>query len=278
MQISSKNNHSGLTSDSGANFTADDSTAADNTTALISKDTKNSKPIFYVLHGWTQSPDVRQKWQPLIDKLTAAGYQVEFLKLPGLQSELEEVWQLEDYRSWLLEQIKNKESVVLVGHSFGGQLAAFTAAEQPSNLKSLVLIGPAGKIDRSILKMIKRFVFKTAAKTGRLILGKGKLAALAQKYLYKFAREKDYYQASAHLKETMTNVLAAEIIDQLAQIQVPTLIIWGEQDKFTPFKHAQIFHQKIKQSRLEPIKQSGHSPHYYQPDLIGDKILQFVEK
>lgn len=274
-----------MNSSLGDNFVAADNTAdkqaeniAENDAEATSENIHHSQPVFYVLHGWSLRPDVKQKWQPLINKLTAAGYQVEFLKLPGLQTELEEVWQLEDYRSWLLDQIENKESVVLVGHSFGGQLAAFTAAQQPQNLKKLILIGPAGKIDRSVLKMIKRFIFKIAAKAGRLILGKGKLAALGQRYLYKAAREKDYYQASANLKKTMVNVISTEIIDQLARIQVPVLIIWGKQDKYTPFKHAQIFHQEIKQSRLEPIKQAGHSPHYYQPDLIGDEILRFVEE
>lgn len=234
-------------------------------------------PEIFIVHGWSLRQDIQQQWQPVIDRLSRAGYIVKFLKLPGLQTKLDEAWYLNDYRDWVLSQIKGSRPAVLIGHSFGGQIAAAAAAQKPDSLEHLILIAPAGMIAKSLPKTIKRSVFKAIAKAGNLVFGKGKSAEIGRKVLYKLARETDYHRASPNLKKTMINALKTEITDQLPNIQVPTLLIWGENDRYTPFKHAKIFQQKIRGSQLEKMEQAGHFPYRCQPDLVADKILQFLK-
>jgi pimeloyl-ACP methyl ester carboxylesterase len=255
---------------------------------------KTPKATILALHGWTQRADTKTKWQPLLDNLAAAGFAVKFLQLPGLKTQLDRPWHLEDYCQWLLQAMAAYESVILIGHSFGGQIAAAVAATRPNNLQQLVLIDPAGMRDRSWIKQLKRTVFRAAAKLGKGILNlvgsvssgqqgsavanddRGSWEKAARFWLYKLAGEQDYYQASPVLKQTMINVLSKEITERLKQIQVPSLIIWGEQDRTTPLKHAQIFKQKIRHSRLAVIKQAGHNPHYFYPGKTAHIILEFL--
>ncbi len=242
--------------------------------------TKNDgtiRPNIFIVHGWSLRQDIQQQWRPLMNELTRAGYCVSFLKLPGLQTQLNEVWNLSDYRDWVLDQIESQQPAVLIGHSFGGQIAVTAAAQKPANLQHLILIAPAGMIAKSLPKNIKRSLFKMIAKIGNFVLGKGQIAELARKVLYKLAGETDYYQASPKLKKTMVNALNTEIVDQLPKIQVPTLLIWGKDDRFTPYKHAKIFQHKIKNSQLIELKQVGHFPYRDQPDLVAKKILQFLK-
>ncbi len=256
---------------------------------------KTSESTILVLHGWTQSADTKDKWQPLIDNLAAAGFAVKFLQLPGLKSSLEKPWHLADYCQWLLQEMTAYKSVVLIGHSFGGQIAAAVAAAQPNNLQQLILIDPAGIRDRSWIKQLKRTVFKAAAKLGSGILNLfasvssskrgraarsdddlGRWKKAGRFWLYRLAREQDYYQASPVLKQTMINILSEEITERLKQVQVPSLIIWGERDRATPLKHAQVFQQEIRHSRLAVIKQAGHNPHYFHPKKVAQIILDFL--
>jgi pimeloyl-ACP methyl ester carboxylesterase len=254
---------------------------------------KTSEPTILALHGWTQRADTKTKWQPLLDNLAAAGFTVKFLQLPGLKTSLDKPWHLDDYCQWLLQEMAAYESIILIGHSFGGQIAAAVAATRPNNLQQLVLIDPAGMRDRSWIKQLKRTVFRAAAKLGKSILNLVGSVSSGQKgsavesdlrnwkktarfWLYRLAGEQDYYQASPVLKQTMVNVLSEEITERLKQVQVPSLIIWGEQDRATPLKHAQIFKQKIRHSRLAVIKQAGHNPHYFYPRKTAHIILEFL--
>ena len=75
-----------------------------------------------ILHGWTYSLD---KWEKFKDLLQNEGFQTIFLKIPGLTAKSGEVWNLDKYSNWLGSQLsKEKDKVVLLGHSNGGRIAS----------------------------------------------------------------------------------------------------------------------------------------------------------
>ena len=230
---------------------------------------------FLIVHGWSLDSTMKGRWQPLIKLLQAAGHQVEYLDLPGFDKPLDVSWDLNAYARWLNQKIAQTKNCFVIGHSFGGQIACRAAATHPKNLLGVVLIGPAGIIDRSWTKQLKRGMFKTMAKVGQLLPFHQSKKVL-KNLLYKVAREQDYHQAPAVLKKTMSNVLQDEVIQDLPNIEVPVLILWGEADSFTPVKHASIFQQGIKHSQLIKIPQEGHRPYFTQPQLVVTHINQFL--
>ena len=58
--------------------------------------------------------------------------------------------------------------------------------------------------------------------------------------------------------------------------EMPTLIVWGEQDPLIPVRHAREAHEVIRGSRLEVFAGAGHFPHRDDPARFAEVLLDFV--
>lgn len=219
-----------------------------------------------ILHGWTYSIE---KWSPFIKALKDKGFNPELLTIPGLTEKLESVWNINNYVEWLLKKIK-KEKVILLGHSNGGRILLSFAIKYPEKVKHLILIDSAGIYHNELPIRLKRFVFKTIANIGRRITKSESL----RKTLYKLSRESDYEKASPIVKQTMVNLITFDISSFLSKVKIPTLIIWGGQDKATPLSDGKLMHKLIKGSKLFIIKSARHSPQFTHVDEITQTILK----
>jgi pimeloyl-ACP methyl ester carboxylesterase len=63
---------------------------------------------------------------------------------------------------------------------------------------------------------------------------------------------------------------------RLAEIQVPTLILWGEGDRILGTKDAARFQRAIPQSKLVWVPDCGHVPHLEKSEFTSETILEFV--
>lgn len=225
-----------------------------------------------ILHGWAIDYQNHLKWQPLIEELEAAKIDVLFLPLPGLSTSLDRAWGLSDYVNWLHQELAAYEHVILLGHSFGGQLAVRYTSVFPEKVKKLVLLDAAGIRPFAFKAKAKRAVFGTAAKIGKVMFP----FDAGRRLLHKLARERDYLTASPVMRETMRNVLADEVIEDLARIEAETLILWGDQDTATPPAHAHIFADRIKRSRLHFIEGARHSPQFTHIKQVAQFVAEFV--
>ncbi|MGC8648721.1 MAG: alpha/beta fold hydrolase [Candidatus Micrarchaeia archaeon] len=150
-------------------------------------------------------------------------------------------------------------NVYLIGHSYGGWIAATYAATYKSSLKGLVLVDSAG-LDINF----------------NSITPKESLAL----------KEKMYYQImkiDGNRSYVIKNILDSEFNEEwlteevLNEINVPTLIIWGENDKIINVKYAKIFNKRIKNSKLKIISSAGHNAHYTNSKEFVDLLFDFVE-
>ena len=220
-----------------------------------------------ILHGWTQNLD---KWREFLQVLEKSGITYILPKIPGLTESLEKVWGLSDYVNWLKNIVeKEKEKVVLVGHSNGGRIALAFANLFPEKVEKLILIDSAGIYHNELPLKIKRAVFKTIAKIGKRITSSKTLKNL----LYKFAGESDYKSLNENVKQTMINLISSDLKSILPKIETSTLIIWGREDKITPLSNGILMNSLIKNSRLEIIDNARHSPMFTNPKHVADLII-----
>jgi len=93
--------------------------------------------MIVILHGWGHNG---QLWQNLANKL---GSSAKSLDLPGFGSEplVEDDWGVPQYAHWVERKIKKYKNVVLIGHSFGGRIAAEIASRKQIYVKGLILSG-----------------------------------------------------------------------------------------------------------------------------------------
>ncbi|MCV7151581.1 alpha/beta fold hydrolase [Mycolicibacterium pyrenivorans] len=58
---------------------------------------------------------------------------------------------------------------------------------------------------------------------------------------------------------------------------LPTMVIWGDQDRIIPMEHGYAVHEARPGCRLEVLTGVGHFPHVERPGEVADLIEDFIE-
>ncbi len=212
----------------------------------------------YILHGWTYSLD---KWEEFCQQMQAAGYETIQLKVPGLTAPSSKVWTIDQYVEWLHKELAKESSPIVIGHSNGGRIALAYAQRYPGRLGKLVLVDSAGIPFKNRLHEAKRRTLRWAAKTSKPLANVKPL----RKLVYRAVGAHDYLEAPPNMKRTLQNMLEADQRLDLASVQVPTTIIWGKGDTYTPLSMGKKMNRLISGSHLFVIAGAKHAPFYTHP-------------
>jgi 3-oxoadipate enol-lactonase len=79
------------------------------------------------------------------------------------------------------------------------------------------------------------------------------------------------------MRETMKNVVAESLEADMARIKVPTLLVWGEEDRTTPLWQAKIIRQLIVGSELKVINGGNHGLPYKMPEKTAEIIIKYLK-
>lgn len=172
----------------------------------------------------------------------------------------------------LLDALKLKQ-VIVAGHSMGGAIAQTLALHHPDRVLGLILIGTGAKL--GVHPDLLAGMVSEAART---------ISTLVSLYYGTFANESLRRRSEQRLTEfnptTLYNDYAAcnafDVRQQVSQIQVPTLIIGGSDDKMTPFKFSTYLHEQIAGSHLERIEGGGHLMMLEQPEAAAEVIKKWL--
>lgn len=223
-----------------------------------------------ILPGWSKNI---QSWRQFISFIEDQNTKVELLRIPGLTTKIDKPWTLGDYLTWLKEIVdKENRKVILLGHSNGGRVSSEFVSRYPQKIEKLILIDSAGVYHNELPVRAKRLFFKTLGSLGK----KFTKSEVLRKALYKLARENDYFEASPIMQKTMINLLLSDKNHDFSKISVPTLIVWGGQDKITPLSDAKIIRTLIKNSKLSVIDSARHSPQFTRANEVAKVIKNFI--
>jgi len=218
-------------------------------------------------------------WDPFVDAL-AGKFTVYAPEHPGSGEstgleELRDLWDLVLYYNDLLDALE-LPSARIVGHSFGGMVAAELAANNPERASKLVLIAPIGlwRDDAPIPDMAAT----PAEKLPELVLADptGPLAA----FLTPPADDPEaLFQAAMRMASIFHFIwpIPDKGLDRrIHRVSAPTLLIWGKQDGLVPPVYADEFASKLRNAQIALVDGAGHIPQLEQPDEVRELVLSFL--
>ena len=175
---------------------------------------------------------------------------------------------------------RNARDAVLIGASLGGWIAAELAVKCADRLGKLVLVDPLGiKVgDRETRDIPDIFALHPDEVTrlqyhdpARAVVDYTKLS---DDRLTALARDREataFYAWEPYFHNP-------KLRRRLSRITVPTLLLWGAQDRFvTAAYYGAAYRDAIPGARLELIDGAGHFPHLEQPDGLVARIRAFAE-
>ena len=234
-------------------------------------------PAILILHGWGGSSD---SWIQVQEILAREGFKIIVPDFPGFGKSKTpfEPWGVKEYSNFVLNltKILELQNFFLLGHSFGGRVAIKFSVLYPEKIKSLILCDSAGIKQKWGIG--EKLIFQIS-KIGNAIFTPTPLRRFkdkAKNLFYIFLRHRDYAKADGTMRETIKKVLTEDLLKDLPQIKIRTLIIWGESDKLVPVKYAHIFKEKIENSELKILPKIGHSPHLEVPEKLAEIIINFL--
>ncbi len=197
---------------------------------------QSTKNIVF-LHGWGSNKELMQ----IAFKDTFLNFNHYYIDLPGFgRSPNQYALFTQDYAQIIELFFKNLQikADVIVGHSFGGKIAALLDSE-------IILLSSAGILEPKPLSVHAKIYFAKILK--KLGLKGG------------FLRSPDAYKLNAGMYQTFKNVVNEDFSIIFSNFKYQASIFWGKEDKATSLSSGQKISKLIKNSRFYPL----NGDHYF---------------
>jgi pyruvate dehydrogenase E2 component (dihydrolipoamide acetyltransferase) len=251
---------------------------------------KGEGPAVILLHGWFHDS---QMWNRNIDAL-AQRSRVYAIDLWGFGYSTREImdWDYKLYAHQLQAFMDNLgiQRASLVGHSMGAGVSVFFCTQDQERVAKLVLVSPAGLpnpspliADAALQRSLKQLVLN-GEKSRRLLLDTMFIYnsdSISDDWFNELTRFHEIKGTNevliGSLKRNFFDGLSTEI-EELGEMNVPALIIWGRHDKSVTPEVGIKMHNVLKGSQLEFFEESGHCANYEQPDRFNETVIRFLQR
>jgi 2-hydroxy-6-oxonona-2,4-dienedioate hydrolase len=202
-------------------------------------------------------------------------------------------YEISRYRDHLLAYMDavGIESAHIVGESLGGWVGARTAIDLPDRIASLQLLCAGGTVANPQVMERIRTSTREAVSRDDVELTRTRLRLLmadpvdateelvtVRHTIYhqpEFVENIDNLLCLQNMDVRLRNVLRPE---HLAQITVPTLVVWGRNNPFGEVPEANAMHEAIAGSELVLFDECGHWPQHEQAARYNELSLEFLSK
>lgn len=234
-------------------------------------------------------------WEPMVAGLKDT-YRVVTLDIPafGLTGpNPKRDYSSEFYTLFMQDFLKalSVDSCIMGGNSLGGSIAWNYALAYPESVKKLILIDAGGyPTEAKSMPIAFRIARTPVLKYLLNYLGARSLAVKSVENVYA-----DPTRVQPELVDRYYNMYLREgnrqaLLDRMATsfhpdtylkintLQIPTLILWGEEDKLIPVENAYRFQKDLPNDTLVILKNLGHVPMEEDPKTTTDVVRSFLQK
>lgn len=234
------------------------------------------RPTIFMAHGWGGS----SKSLLGLAEILNSKYDSYIIDLPGfgMSDNPPADWGTVEYAQlvgkWIKQVSKEQKidfaNAVYFGHSFGGGIGVYLAAEFSDLFSLLILSGSA--VYRSpkvhpLVAVLKKIPFYENLKLAprKFKRGISKLMGVSSDS-HKFEK----------LESNFRKVIAFDLSVFAKAVKKPTLILWGNDDKDTPISQAYRLAEDIADETLKIYPSVGHGLPKLYPELISKDIDNFI--
>lgn len=256
--------------------------------SYLENDVKSEKSLI-LLHGFGANKD---NWLYLAQELDDKYHLIipDFIGSGGSSKPMDINYTVEKQTELLHQFLSNFDlnKTTLIANSMGGAIALTYATQH--KVDSLVLIDAMGikvedsYVDKLGVEKIKKLWFHTCSVEQMKVLisqGTHKPPYIPESVLEYLTQNKckaaklEEHKYYGILDKNLNVIVDLRKIAQ--QINIPTLIIWGKEDKILNYKNAYAFHKNIKDSQLLILENTGHVPMVENASAVNLKIVDFLE-
>ncbi|CAB3749379.1 alpha/beta fold hydrolase [Paraburkholderia humisilvae] len=233
-----------------------------------------------LLHGYTTTAEF---WREQVDAFSA-GYRVIRPNLPGhgiSPSPKQRAYTIDAFVADLehmFEQFELRDAV-LVGLSMGGVIAQQFALKHPARLRALAVVdttshgfGPDVQVDNVFSAIDRLGVVAASQQVARRSFSPSTPAALIHWAEQEVAQTPEFVA-----REAVASLGTIDNHTALAQLDVPTLVMVGGEDRITPLVESRKLNALIRGSQLEIIEHAAHFPMLEQPEAFNHALKRFLD-
>lgn len=225
---------------------------------------KDKKAIVF-LHGWGQNIEMMKFLSDYF-----LDYRLILIDLPGFGKSMEPdyVYSVYDYAFVVndLLEFLNVINPIMVGHSFGGKVALVYAYKY--NLSKLILFAPPFICHKRKL-IFKEKIIKWFIKLPHF--------SFVKNFLRRHTGSSDYRNASVMMRKVLVKHVNTDITLEVSKINVPTLIIWGYNDKAVSYFDGLKLNSLIKDSKLITYFNCGHYAYLESLNRTANIVRKFID-
>jgi pimeloyl-ACP methyl ester carboxylesterase len=190
------------------------------------------------------------------------------------------------------------DRATVIGNSLGGLVGLRLALAEPERVTALGLVSSAGlgrEVTYALRSMAVPGYGKLAVAWGKRrpgaaqrALGRAALVfarprGAPRKWIkeqYRLARLPGFLEAQLATVRAQVGLKGQRevLVDRLAQLERPTMVVWGTRDRVIPYSHAKEAASRLQEGYLELIPECGHLPQVEQPERFVSGLRRFLSE
>lgn len=173
--------------------------------------------------------------------------------------------------------------VTLVGTSLGAHVAAWHACQRPGSVLAAVLVGPLGLVpvhrdsDKTAGRIADTSSQGVAAKLSTLLHDDSLVTPEWVEEERRMNTSPGAAEALARLRTYLATAVNGDVVgERYGVLGIPTLLVWGSEDRFVEPRYGDEARQVLGGAPLVYLDGAGHAPYIERSDAFNELLAEFL--